>query len=124
MNASQAVGGSTGTTVSGSTTFSDPNASFNSNEVGQTIVILGAGKTTTGLYNGTTPYSTPSGLSTTIASVVSPTQVTLATAPQTSISGSAQWDLTSLANNTDGTTTASSTTFTTAGADFERGRRG
>ncbi len=118
MNASQAVGGSTGTTVSGSTTFSDPNASFNSNEVGQTIVILGAGKTTTGLYNGTTPYSTPSGLSTTIASVVSPTQVTLATAPQTSISGSAQWDLTSLANNTDGTTTASSTTFTTAGADF------
>ena len=42
----------------------------------------------------------------------------MATAPQASIAGSAQWDLTSLANNSDGTTTASSTTFTTSGADF------
>ena len=117
LDASEAVGGSTGTTVSGSTTFSDPNASFTSSEVGQTIVILGAGPATTGSYDGT-PYTTPSGLSTTIASVVSPTEVTLATAAQASITGSAQWDLTSLANNTDGTTTASSTTFTTAGADF------
>ena len=117
LNATQAVGGSTGTTVNGSTTFTDPSASFNSNEVGQTIVILGAGKTTSGTFMGT-PYTTPSGLVTTIASFVSPTQVTLAAAAQTSISGSAQWDLTSLANNTDGTTTASSTDFTTAGSDF------
>ncbi len=113
LNATPAVGGSTGTTVSGSTTFSDPNASFNSSEVGQSIEILNAGKPTQG-----TGYTTPDGLSTTIASVVSPTQVTLATAPQASIAGSAQWDLTSLANNSDGTTTASSTTFTTSGADF------
>ena len=48
LNATAAVGGSTGTTVSGSTTFSDPNASFNSSEVGQTIVILNAGKPTAG----------------------------------------------------------------------------
>ena len=113
LDASQAVGGSTGTTVSGSTTFSDPTASFTSSEVGQTIVILGAGPTTSGVG-----YTTPSGLSTTIASVVSPTEVTLAAPAQTSISGSAQWDLTSLANNTDGTIAASSTTFTTTGADF------
>ena len=113
LNATPAVGGSTGTTVSGSTTFSDPNASFNSSEVGQSIEILNAGKATQG-----SGYTTPDGLSTTIASVVSPTQVTLATAPQASIAGSAQWDLTSLANNSDGTTTASSTTFTTSGADF------
>ena len=118
LDASEAVGGSTGTTVSGSTTFSDPNASFTSSEVGQTIVILGAGPATTGTNSAGFPYTTPSGLSTTIASVVSPTEVTLATAAQASITGSAQWDLTSLANNTDGTTTASSTTFTTAGADF------
>ncbi len=117
LNATQAVGGSTGTTVNGSTTFTDPNASFNSNEVGQTIVILGAGKTTSGTFNGT-PYTTPSGLSTTIAAVNSATQVTLATAAQTSISGSAQWDLTSLATGSDGTTTASSTDFTTANPDF------
>ena len=73
LNATPAVGGSTGTTVSGSTTFSDPNASFKSSEVGQTIVILNAGKPTQG-----SGYTTPDGLSTTIASVVSPTQVTLA----------------------------------------------
>ena len=113
LDASQAVGGSTGTTVSGSTTFSDPTASFTSSEVGQTIVILNAGPATSGVG-----YTTPSGLSTTIASVVSPTQVTLAAPAQTSISGTAEWDLTSLANNTDGTIAASSTTFTTTGADF------
>ncbi len=117
LNATQAVGGSTGTTVNGSTTFTDPSASFNSNEVGQTIVILGAGKTTSGTFNGT-PYTTPSGLVTTIAAVNSATQVTLTTAAQTSISGSAQWDLTSLATGSDGTTTASSTDFTTANPDF------
>ena len=119
LNASEAVGGSTGTTVAGSTTFTDPNASFTASEVGQSIEVLSAGKPTSGVG-----YTTPAGLSTTIASVVSPTQVTLATAPQASITGSAQWDLTSLANASDGTTTASSTTFTTTGADFERGRRG
>ncbi len=113
LNATPAVGGSTGTTVVGSTTFSDPNASFNSSEVGQSIEVLNVGKPTQG-----SGYTTPDGLSTTIASVVSPTEVTLATAPQASIAGSAQWDLTSLANNSDGTTTASSTTFTTSGADF------
>ena len=113
LNASEAVGGSTGTTVAGSTTFSDPSASFTASEVGQTIVILGGGKPTAGVG-----YTTPAGLSTTIASVNSSTQVTLATAPQASMAGTAQWDLTSLANASDGTTTASSTTFTTAAAEF------
>ena len=118
LGATEAVGGSTGTTVAGSTTFSDPSASFTSSEVGQSIEILNAGQSISGTNTDGFAYTTPSGLSTTIASVVSPTEVTLATAAEASITGSAQWDLTSVANNTDGTATAGSTTFTTTGADF------
>ncbi len=68
--------GATGTTTATSTTLTDPNATFTSGDVGQTIIVLGAG-----------PSGTP--LTTTIAAVNSGTSISLGTAASTSISGTA-----------------------------------
>ena len=68
--------GSTGTATAASTAFSDPNASFVSSNVGNDIVITGAG---------------PSGaaLVTTIAAVNSSTSITLGNTAATSVAGTA-----------------------------------
>ena len=68
--------GSTGTATAASTTFTDPSASFVSGNVGDDIVITGAGASGTSLV-------------TTIAAVNSSTSITLGTAAATSVSGSA-----------------------------------
>ena len=68
--------GSTGTATAASTTFTDPSASFVSGNVGDDIVITGAG-------------ASGASLVTTIAAVNSSTSITLGTTATTSVSGSA-----------------------------------
>ena len=68
--------GSTGTATAASTTFTDSNASFVSGNVGDDIVITGAGTSGTALV-------------TTIAAVNSATSITLGNATATSLSGTA-----------------------------------
>ena len=100
------VTGTSGTTTASSTAFSDPNASFYPSDVGLPIVITGAGAA------GAT-------LTTTIASVVSSTSVTLGTAASTAIAGTAIYTYGELTTqSTTGKTTASSTTFTDAHGTF------
>ena len=100
------VTGSTGTTTASSTAFSDANAQFYAADVGKKMVIQGAG------VAGAT-------LTTTIASVVDSTDVTLGTAASTAIAGSALYTYGSLTTEgTTGHTTAASTAFTDANANF------
>ncbi len=70
--------GSTGTATASSTTFTDSSASFVSGDVGDDIVITGAG-------------ASGASLVTTIAAVNSSTSITLGTAAITSVAGSAKY---------------------------------
>jgi hypothetical protein len=78
LNAQPGIQGTTGTIAAGGTTLTDPNAHFTPSAVGEGIWVIGAG-------------ASGASLDTTIASYVSATRITLATAASTAVTGNATY---------------------------------